>query len=145
MFLGWAAGAETGKEGKNHNTFLVRKMVAGTAALESGRGGGCKPLFDVKLRDWPIRLRLILCHVPLSPFLSARARTLSDIVGNLKSVTLEQTRSSLRAWWNFGREKGSVERKKERKRTVPVEYTLEDRGPRKLENMNYDPSKGFDR
>lgn len=40
MFLGWAAGAETGKEGKNHNTFLVRKMVAEAAALESGRKEG---------------------------------------------------------------------------------------------------------
>lgn len=119
MFLGWAAGAETGKEGKNHNTFLVRKMVAGAAALQSGRGGGCKPLFDVKLRDWPIRLRLILCHVPLSPFLSARARTLSDIVGNLKSVTLEQTRSSLRAWWNFGRGKRLRGKKERKKKNCP--------------------------
>lgn len=41
--------------------------------------------FDAKLRDWPIRLRLILCHVPLSPSLSVSTRTLSNIVGYLRS------------------------------------------------------------
>lgn len=68
VFLGWTPGAETGEEGKNHNRSRFVRWLQGQQPAE-GRYRVCKPLFDVKLRDWPIRLRLILCHVPPFAFL----------------------------------------------------------------------------
>lgn len=63
------------------------KAVIGMTGEYVGEGKRAErgATFDAKLRDWSIRLRLILCHVPLPPSLSGSTRTLSNIVRYLRS------------------------------------------------------------
>lgn len=85
------AGSQVRKrceEGKNRNG-SVRKTVAGV--------GGCNLCLTRNCVTGPFVSGLSSATWPLPPFLSARARTLSDTAGTLESVTFQRTRSSLRA------------------------------------------------
>lgn len=110
VFLGWTPGAETGEEGKNHNGSRFVRWLQEQQPAE-GRYRVCKPLFDVKLRDWPIRLRLILCHVPPFAFLIWPCTHFIRYRGEPQIRHFPANAVVPACQWNLCGKKGSVEKK----------------------------------